>query len=104
MTNNKPWIATHYVTLHDPASGEILRDTDSGDVDSGEPDSGELLYNVPVMMIDNSKAYQEREWEPGVQMGDPDIMRDPLAPQLGGDLTGGWTYKVGPVLAKFEPV
>lgn len=84
MDANQSWQATHRVALRDPVSGETLRD----------PDSGELLNALPVMVIDDTKAYQEHEWESGAHMGDPDLMRDS---------DGRWTYRIDRVLAKFEP-
>jgi hypothetical protein len=109
MDTTQSWKATHHVTLRDRDNGEILCDADSGDMESGESDSGNLLYDVPVMMSDDgSKAYQECEWKPGAQMGVPDIMRDPYQDlwkrdPFGQDLNRGWTYKMLPVFAKFEP-
>jgi uncharacterized phage-associated protein len=84
MDTTQSWKATHQATLRDPVSGETLRD----------PDSGKVLDDVPVMMIDDRKAYQEHEWESGAHMGDPDLMKAS---------DGAWTYRIDRVLAKFEP-
>lgn len=76
MIYKQPWKATHRAILRDRISGETIK-------------------VVLVMMIDDRKAYQEYEWEPGAQMGDPDIMKDP---------DEVWTYKIDAVFANFEPV
>jgi hypothetical protein len=76
MNSRRQWAATHRAVLRNWQSGETF----------------DLLL---VMMVDDNKAYQEEEWRPAGQMGDPDIMKGP---------DGTWAFRLDDAKVTLEPL